>query len=155
MRREFDLWPLVEALIHDLHPVAGTSSTKLVNTVPANLMVYADASLLRRIFQNLIANAIKHTPHGEVAIGARDLLPKGAVECWVKDNGTGIPSALLDKVLDKGETDDPNDGGGMGLGLAIVKAFAEAHGGQVAVESTEGHGSTFRFSLPLRADEKP
>ncbi len=150
-RREFDLWPLVEALIHDLHPVAGTASTKLNNQVPDDLVVSADASLLRRVFQNLIANAIKYTPRGEVIIGARELGAEGAVECWVSDNGAGIPEELLKKVFDKGETDPENEGG-MGLGLAIVKTFTEAHGGQVTVESKEGVGSTFRFSLPTNAN---
>ncbi len=72
-RRQFDLWPLVEALIHDLQPVAGTSTTRLVNAVPEDLMAFADASLIRRVFQNLIANAITFTPRGEVTIGARDV----------------------------------------------------------------------------------
>ncbi|MFN0022209.1 MAG: sensor histidine kinase [Pirellulaceae bacterium] len=152
-RREFDLWPLVEALIHDLHPVAGTSSTQLVNNVPEDLVVYADADLLRRIFQNLIANAIKYTPRGEVIISARELETEGEVECSVSDNGTGIPPDLLEKVFDKGET-DPESTGGAGLGLAIVKTFTEAHGGKVAVESQEGIGSTFRFSLPKMAGSK-
>jgi len=151
-RREFDLWPLVEALIHDLHPVAGTSSTQLLNKVPDDLVVYADASLLRRVFQNLIANAIKYTPRGEVILGARELGAECVVECWVGDNGAGIPEELLEKVFDKGET-DPEDAGGTGLGLAIVKTFIEAHGGTVAVESKEGFGSTFRFSLPTKANE--
>ncbi len=151
-RREFDLWPLVEALIHDLHPVAGTSSTQLVNKVPDDLVVYADASLLRRVFQNLIANAIKYTPRGEVIIGARELGAECVVECWVSDNGAGIPEELLEKVFDKGET-DPENAGGTGLGLAIVKTFIEAHGGTVAVERKEGFGSTFRFSLPTKANE--
>ena len=150
-RREFDLWPFVEALIHDLHPVAGTSSTALVNRVPDALVVYADASLLRRVFQNLIANAIKYTPRGEIIIGARELGAEGAVECWVSDNGAGIPQEFLEKVFDKGETDPENEGG-MGLGLAIVKTFTEAHGGTVTVESKEGVGSTFRFSLPTMAN---
>ena len=150
-RREFDLWPLVESLIHDLHPVAGTASTQLVNQVPDDLVVYADASLLRRVFQNLIANAIKYTPRGEVIIGARELGAADVVECWVSDNGAGIPEELLKKVFDKGETDPENEGG-MGLGLAIVKTFTEAHGGQVTVESKEGVGSTFRFSLPTNAN---
>jgi two-component system phosphate regulon sensor histidine kinase PhoR len=146
-RREFDLWPLVESLIHDLHPVAGTDSTQLLNQVPDDLCVYADASLLRRVFQNLVANAIKYTPRGQVVIGARELGQDGTVECWVSDNGIGIPEAILEKVFEKGETDPANENG-TGLGLAIVKTFIEAHRGTVTVESKEGCGSTFRFSLP-------
>jgi len=149
-RREFDLWPLVEALIHDLHPVAGTNSTLLINQVPDDLVVYADASLLRRVFQNLIGNALKYTPRGEVRIAAQELGAEGAVECSVGDNGAGIPEELLEKIFDKGQT-DPEATGGTGLGLAIVKTFAEAHGGKVTVESKEGVGSTFRFSLPTKA----
>ncbi len=149
-RRELDLWPLVEALIHDLHPVAGTNSTQLINKVPDDLVVYADASLLRRVFQNLIGNAIKYTPRGEVSIGARELGAEGAVECWVSDDGAGVPEELLEKVFDKGET-DPENVGGTGLGLAIVRTFTEAHGGNVHAESKEGVGSTFRFSLPTKA----
>ena len=146
-RRVLDLWPLVESLIHDLHPVAGTDSTRLVNQVPDDLVVYADASLLRRVLQNLIANAIKYTPRGEIVIGARETGDDGAIEGWVSDNGAGIPEELLARVFNKGET-DPESSEGMGLGLAIVKTFTEAHGGTVAVESAQGLGSTFRFSLP-------
>ena len=150
-RREFDLWPLVEALIHDLHPVAGTDSTRLLNDVPDDLVIDADASLLRRVFQNLIANAIKYTPRGEVIIGAQRLGSDGVVECWVRDNGAGIPEERLDKVFDKLESDPRQEGGSsLGLGLAIVKTFVEAHDGTVTVESKEGLGSTFRFSLPPR-----
>lgn len=148
-RREFDLWPLVEALIHDLHPVADTASTQLVNKIPDDLVVFADANLLRRVFQNLIANAIKYTPRGEIAIGARELAAEGAVECWVTDNGAGIPDELIDKVFDKGES-DPENAAGMGLGLAIVKTFIEAHNGKVSVESKERAGSTFRFTVPTK-----
>ncbi len=148
-RRDFDLWPLVESLIHDLHPVAATSGTLLINGVPEDLVVFADASLLRRVFQNLIANAIKYAPQGQVTVGAMENTEEKTVECWVTDNGQGIPEPLLDKVFDKGET-DPNSEGGLGLGLAIVKTFTEASGGKVTVESEVGIGSTFRFSLPAR-----
>ena len=148
-RRDFDLWPLVEALIHDLHPVAGTASAQLINKVPDDLVVYADASLLRRVFQNLIANSIKYTPRGDVIVGAMELGAEGTVECWVSDNGAGIHAELLEKVFDKGES-DPENAGGTGLGLAIVKTFTEAHGGQVTVESKQGVGSTFWFSLPTK-----
>jgi len=145
-RRWLDLWSLVEELIHDLHPVAGTSSTQLLNRVPEDLSAYADASLLRRIFQNLIANAITFTPRGEVEIGARQRNGE-SVECWVRDNGAGIPTDRLQGVFDKHETTTPDDAGA-GLGLAIVKTFVEAHGGTVSVESTEGIGSIFCFTLP-------
>ena len=148
-RRSFDLWPLVAALIYDLHPVAGKDSTQLTNSVPDDMVVFADAGLLKRIFQNLIANAIQYTPLGEVTIGARERDTDGAVECWVSDNGAGIPEDLLEKVFDKLVT-DPQKDHGSGLGLAIVKTFVEAHDGKVTVESKEGHGSTFRFTLPGR-----
>ena len=148
-RRHTDLWPLVEGLIHDLEPIAGTASTQLVNRVPDELVVYADASLLSRIVQNLIANAIKHTPRGEIVIAARELDDNAGVECTVADTGTGISAEFLEKIFEKGETGSP-DNTGMGLGLAIVKTFVEAHGGQISVESAPGQGSTFRFSLPAR-----
>jgi two-component system phosphate regulon sensor histidine kinase PhoR len=150
-RREFDLWPLVEALIHDLRPVAGTGSTKLINKVPHRLVVYADASLLRRVFQNLIANAIKFTPRGKVVIQAKRLEDEGFVEGRVSDTGAGFPAEHLEKVFDELEGGSQNEGG-LGLGLAIVKTFVEAHGGKVTVESTQGVGSTFQFTLPDKSD---
>lgn len=147
--RAFDLWPLVESLVHDLHPVAGTARAQLINKVQDDLTVYADATLVKRIFQNLIANAIKYTLHGEIIISANIVSPDGTVECQVSDNGAGIPEDILHKVFEKGET-DPQNNAGMGLGLAIVKTFTEAHGGKVTVESKKGSGSTFRFTLPAR-----
>jgi two-component system phosphate regulon sensor histidine kinase PhoR len=145
-RRELDLWPLVEALIHDLHPVAGTGTTRLLNAVPEDFVVYADANLLRRIFQNLIANAIAYTPRGEIVIGARETGDDGTAECFVQDNGAGIPEDRQRLVFERHETDPERQGSG--LGLAIVKTFVEAHNGAVSVESEYGVGSTFRFTLP-------
>jgi signal transduction histidine kinase len=97
--------------------------------------------------QNLIANAIAYTPRGEVIIGARESGAGGDVECFVRDNGSGIPPERCQTVFDKHET-DPEKEGGLGLGLAIVKAFVEAHNGAVTVESELGVGSTFQFTLP-------
>jgi signal transduction histidine kinase len=146
-RRRLDLWPLVEALIHDLRPVAGTASTRLINAIPEDFSVYADASLLRRIFQNLIANAIKYTPRGRVVIAAHRPGPHDDTECSVSDDGSGIPRERLNSIFEKGDT-DPDRDDGTGLGLTIVKTFVEAHGGHVSVESREGVGATFRFLLP-------
>lgn len=146
-RRSFDLWPLVEALLHDLAPVAHGVATRLINEVPDDLVVYADADLLRRVFQNVIANAIAYTPRGEVVVGAWQDGALGHFECWVRDNGAGIAPERLAKVFDKSES-DPANTEGWGLGLAIVKTFIEAHDGTVGVDSTEGVGSTFHFTLP-------
>ena len=149
-RQEVRLRPLVEQLVADLGPLAAASNLNLINGVPDGLTAFADASMLTLIFQNLISNAIDYTPHGEVVIGARKAEETGAVECWVSDNGAGIPAERLEKVFDKLET-DPDRGSGMGLGLAIVRQFVEAHGGQVSVESEVGRGSKFRFTIPARA----
>ena len=82
-------------------------------------------------------------------MGAKAQAVGEGVECWVTDNGKGIPKEYLNRIFDKGET-DPNSEGGLGLGLAIVKVFTEASGGTVTVESQEGIGSTFRLSLPSK-----
>jgi signal transduction histidine kinase len=132
-RRQFDLWPVVEGLIHDLHPVAETGTTHLINTVP----------------EEFVANAITYTPRGEVTIGARTIGEEGEVECFVRDNGAGISPERCPTVFDKDQT-DPEKDGGLGLGLAIVKTFVEAHNGTVIVESELGLGTTFRFTLPGR-----
>jgi two-component system, OmpR family, phosphate regulon sensor histidine kinase PhoR len=146
-QRTFDLWPVAESVIHDLQPLTGTNSTQVLNEIPKELTIFADASLLRRIFQNLITNAVQYAPRGKVMIGAEN---KGsAVECWVSDNGSGIPENRLEKIFEKLET-DPQKPEGTGLGLAIVKTFVEAHGGKVSVETKEGVGSTFRFTLPAK-----
>jgi signal transduction histidine kinase len=142
----FDLWPLVEALVLDLHPLAGKTSTQLINEVPDDLSVRADAGLLRRIFQNLIVNAIEYTPGGMVRIGASLQAPDGPVECWVIDNGAGIPAARIEHIFEPLETDPERDG--TGLGLAIVKTFVEAHDGKVSVASVETRGASFRFTIP-------
>ncbi len=151
VRREINLRELVEVLVSDLSPLAATSNLNLVNNVPEDVKAFGDGGMLSLIFQNLISNAIDYTPNGEVIIGAQMNTESTAVNCWVSDNGAGISPERLEKVFDKLET-DPDKKSGIGLGLAIVKQFVEAHGGQVAVDSTPGQGSTFRFTIPHKAD---
>ncbi len=148
-QRLIDLWPCVEAVSIDLQPIAKSANTRLINNVPDDLMLFADGGMIRRVFQNLIANAISYAPGGEVITGARPMADGAFVECWVSDNGAGIPAHRIDTIFELLETDENrSDRSGLGLGLAIVKAFVEAHGGQVAVSSEQGIGTTFRFTLP-------
>ncbi len=148
VRRNFELWPFVVAISRDLQPLASASGTVIDVQVPDELLVYADAGLMRRVFQNLITNAITYAPAGAVVVGARAIDGNG-IECWVSDNGVGITPERLPLVFDKLET-DPQKEDGLGLGLAIVKTFVEAHAGSVTVVSLEGQGSTFRFTLPTQ-----
>lgn len=148
-RRDIDLWPLVEELKYEMRPLATTAATTIHNEVPPEITVHADAGLLRRIIQNLLANSIKHTPRGNVWIGATVADDDTSVTCFVRDDGTGIPRDRLAQIFDKFESDDQGDEVS-GLGLPIVKSLVEAHGGTVEVDSTEGTGSTFRFALPAR-----
>ena len=147
VKRYFDLWPMVQGIVQAMKPVASASETKLINLVADDLMVFADHSLLRRVFQNLNSNAITYSPGGEVRIGGRMNEEDGATECWVTDTGSGIEAYRLEKVFEKGEG-DPEREDSTGLGLAIVKSFVEAHGGTVQAESAEGQGTTIRFTLP-------
>jgi two-component system, OmpR family, phosphate regulon sensor histidine kinase PhoR len=144
-RREFDLWPLAQGLVYDLRPLAAPADTKLVNSVPEDLTVYADAHALSQIIQNLISNALKYAPGGRVTVGARSA-GEGAVECCVSDTGEGVEPGRLEKIFEKGETDRRQ--GGTGYGLAIVRQLVEAHGGRAWAESRPGEGATFYFTIP-------
>ena len=151
-RRRFDLWPVVENLLQDLQPLAVKAGTKMINQVPDDLELNADATLVRRILQNLLTNAIAYAPGGEVTVGARESGAGEPVELWVNDTGAGIPPELIGKVFDALETDPQRNG--LGLGLAIVKTFVEAHDGKVWVDSIVGEGSTFHFTLPRTTSAK-
>ena len=148
--REFDLWPLVESVIQDLSLIASDSRITLVNDVPPEMTILADARLLGQVFQNLISNAIKFAPNGKIVIGARVAEADGIAKCWVQDTGTGIEPERLDKIFEKLQTDQHPGKRGAGLGLAIVKQIVELHGGTVTVESRVGEGSTFTFQIPQR-----
>jgi signal transduction histidine kinase len=147
-RRQIEVWPLIESVLHDLRPVAETASTELVNKVSRHLQLFADAEMLSRIFQNLITNSIRYTARGAVTIEGRELPGGRIVEFRVVDNGTGITSEFLPRVFDKFATDGEQDGS-RGLGLSIVKKFVEAPGGTIAVESQEGAGTTITLRLPV------
>jgi len=143
-RRTFELWPLVQRLILDLRAVSSQHEIEVKNEIPSSLTVFADASLITQVYQNLLGNAFAYTAQGRVVVSASET--GEMVTCLVRDNGTGIPPALLPKIFDKLVTDPERSG--TGLGLAIVKQIVEAHGGSVHVESSPAAGASFTFTLP-------
>jgi len=146
-RRDLDLWPLVTSVVQDMEPLAKEANVRIVNEVPFELVVHADGSLMRRVYQNLIGNAIAYTPRGNVRLGAAKMDEGGMIECWVTDDGAGINADRLHNIFEKGKG-DPSRKESKGLGLAIVKTFVEAHGGTVSAENLAGAGAIFRFTIP-------
>jgi signal transduction histidine kinase/CHASE1-domain containing sensor protein/ActR/RegA family two-component response regulator len=118
--------------------------------------VWADPMRLRQICLNLMSNAVKFTSSGSVTLRAR--AEGGFVRIAVIDTGIGIPEKALASIFDRFEqaTHDTNKQyGGTGLGLDISKQLCVMHGGEMAVESIVGQGSTFSFTIPVsKVDEQ-
>ena len=128
---------------------------------PEHLPIEGAAGPLRRLFLNLVSNAVKFTDRGAVTLSARVVEePVGAsgdepaaaprcIEVEVTDTGTGIPRDALPRVFDRFyRVDSARHSGGTGLGLAIARMIVEQHGGTMAVQSEPGRGSTFTVRLP-------
>jgi signal transduction histidine kinase len=109
-----------------------------------------DTPLIGRVLNNLLANAIRHTPSGgRIEIAARRT--RAGAEVTVTDDGEGIRLEDLPHVFDRFYRADRSRSrltGGAGLGLAIARGIIQAHGGEIGVESTLGNGSRFHFTLP-------
>jgi two-component system phosphate regulon sensor histidine kinase PhoR len=130
---------------------AGTDH-EIVAQVPAELgPIEADAEKLTQVFGNLLENALKYTPKGtRVEIGAQALV-SGDVECYVRDNGPGIPTEDLPHIFERFfrvEKGRSRETGGTGLGLSIVKHIVQLHGGEVWAENRETGGLMIRVRLP-------
>jgi len=129
---------------------ANSKMIAIINYIPDNLIVMADKNMIRTILRNLISNALKFTStNGKVGIKA---ISKGnTIEISVADTGTGIKRENIDKIFKIGSSFSKRgteNEKGTGLGLLLCKEFVEKHGGQIWVESEEGKGSEFKFSIP-------
>jgi PAS domain S-box-containing protein len=119
------------------------------------LRLKGDPGRIRQILVNLLNNAIKFTPHGEVVVEVtlkQETAKTVTLKFEVKDSGIGIPRDRLDRLFKSFSQVDASTTrkhGGTGLGLAISKQLVELMGGEIGVESEEGCGSTFWFTLPL------
>jgi len=122
------------------------SNIKVANLVPKDFpQVVMDASMMRRVFSNLITNAIQAMPDGGV-LEISSTIDDDTVTVNVKDTGIGIPKENLEKLFQPLFTTKSK---GQGLGLAVCKRLVEAHGGTIEVDSVVGKGSTFTIKLPL------
>jgi signal transduction histidine kinase/DNA-binding response OmpR family regulator len=124
--------------------------------VPLDLPpVIADREKISQVLENLVVNALKFTPDGgRIVVRAERVegADRPSVEIRVTDTGIGIPQSQLGSVFNRFHQVDGSTTrkfGGVGLGLAIVKSILDAHGTSIAVESTEGRGTSFSFVLPL------
>ncbi|WP_411137594.1 sensor histidine kinase [Streptomyces sp. C10] len=119
--------------------------------VPDEVFTSGDEDRLRQVLQNLLSNALRHTPPDTpVTVTARSL-PDGTAELTVTDQGPGMPPATAERIFERfyrGDESRNPTSGGTGLGLSIVKSIAEAHHGTATVHTTLGKGSTFRVALP-------
>ncbi|MDB5096096.1 MAG: sensor hybrid histidine kinase [Cyanobacteria bacterium RYN_339] len=112
------------------------------------IMLDIDADRIERVLANLLSNAIKFAPRG-TSIRLGIVVEAGQVRCEVADRGPGIPADELPRLFKRfSQLAGAAAKGGTGLGLSIAKAIVEAHGGQIGVTSSPGHGATFWFSLP-------
>jgi signal transduction histidine kinase len=133
--------------------LAAEKQLALTVDVPSDLPVGAgDERRITQVLLNLVGNAIKFTEAGGVEISVR--ADNGAFVAAVQDTGPGIDAEHQQRIFEEFQQVDSSPTktkGGTGLGLAIAKRIVEMHGGRIWVESTLGEGSTFRFSLPVRA----
>ncbi|HET7037658.1 MAG TPA: HAMP domain-containing sensor histidine kinase [Thermomicrobiaceae bacterium] len=140
-----DLVALLRGLADDYQPTS--SRHELVVDGPERLIGIWDGDRLRQLFGNLIGNAIKYAPAGEVRIDLYHTDSEIAVT--VSDQGVGIDAEQMRFLFQPFSRLRPSSTNGTGLGLYIAQGIARAHGGFIAVESEPGAGSTFRVALPL------
>ena len=111
-------------------------------------LIDADAAQLERAFANLLENAVRHGGGKPVLVKSMLLADKIAVR--VVDQGPGIPESERQRIFEPFQHGEGGSGGGAGLGLAIAKGFIEANGGEIAVDSVVGQGSSFVVTMPCR-----
>lgn len=152
------LEPNLTEVVNQLKPMAANKglylSLEMEDALP---MALADSHRIRQVVLNMVSNALKFTEKGGVTIQCRLLEEYDLLRIAVSDTGIGISPAALDFIFEAFRQADGSTTrrfGGTGLGLTIAKKLIELQGGEVAVESTLGKGSTFSFTLPVASSYK-
>lgn len=146
------LAPFFHGLAEEYHRRPSGAEHEITVAVPAELgPLEADSEKITQVFGNLLENALKYTPKGSrVEIGALAVV-EDEIECYVRDNGAGIPAEDLPHIFERFyrvEKGRARETGGTGLGLSIVKHIVQLHGGRVWAENREGAGLAIIIRLP-------
>ncbi|BDG59087.1 sensor histidine kinase [Caldinitratiruptor microaerophilus] len=149
---EFHPVPVNDLLAHAAGALRAHAEEKglvlQVDPDPEESVVRADPDRILLVLTNLLTNAVRYTPRGG-RVTVRAERQGRRVVIAVADSGPGIPRELQSRIFEKFYQVPGRPRGGAGLGLAICKEVVQAHGGRIWVESEEGRGATFRFTLPL------
>jgi signal transduction histidine kinase len=157
VRRGMGVLPAVSQAMDVIKPMAERKHIGIsVDVSPEIPEVWGDPKRVHQILVNLLSNAVKYTPDtGTVTISARQDETSEMVEISVSDTGIGIPPDLLPDIFDRFsrvERPEIQHIVGTGLGLSVAKGLVETHGGEIWVESEEGLGTCFTFTLPIAAE---
>ncbi len=151
---KIELVKYVKKVFDTLNETAELNAINLHHEIEENESVFADGKMLLSILQNIVSNAIKHSrPGGKITVSAKRKEDKIIVE--IKDSGVGMSKEIQAKLFTpqlKVLSSARQENKGAGIGLLLVKGFLEKNGGEIWVESIEGEGSSFYFTLPI---EKP
>jgi light-regulated signal transduction histidine kinase (bacteriophytochrome) len=149
-KRHVDMRDLVEGVRDDLLSAKPSDSASIeIGELPD---AFADPSMMRRVFTNLISNALKFAPPGDsahVEVGGHVEAGEGVY--FVRDHGVGFDMRYAEKLFGVFERlHSSEEFEGHGVGLAIVSRLVRRHGGRIWAQGAVGKGATFNFSLPIR-----
>ena len=149
---DFPIAELVQDVMQKFELTAGKREVRLDSRLPQqHIQVHADIGMIESVLENLMENAIRHTPAGGVILlEVTSTLDRATIR--VIDTGRGIPDKELPNIFDRYyhvDRGEMSDIGRTGLGLAITRHVVELHGGAITVESVLGKGTAFSFDLPV------
>jgi len=149
-RQKISLRDICADILEIIKPIAEAKNISISFMTDDEIIVFADIDMLKTVLRNLVSNAIKFTdPGGRIDIHAKQ--NQTNVTITVSDNGIGMAQATVNKLFDGTlhSTKGTSNESGTGLGLFLCKEFVNKHGGKIWVESVEGEGSSFIFTLPI------
>jgi signal transduction histidine kinase len=154
----FDLSNVMQTSLHMLEPRARSGGIELREHSDMPFQMRGDAQRVKQVLLNLLSNSVKFTPEGGSVVTEAGLGPEGDIRIMVRDTGIGIPPEDLGRVMEvfgQAESQRRRPGEGTGLGLPLSRRLVEAMGGQFALASELGVGTTVTITLPAHRVVEP